>query len=61
MIERSRIFLLKSSFKDYLGGGNRLNDDFAKEISVTSLAETRECSTHSDGVSTVASGAYVRI
>lgn len=52
-------FLLKPAAKDYLWGGNRLNDDFGKEINVSPLAETWECSTHPDGLSFVGSGNYV--
>ena len=51
-------FLLKPSGKDYLWGGNRLNEDFNKEIELDPLAETWECSTHPDGQSYVASGEY---
>lgn len=51
-------FLLKPAGKDYLWGGRRLNDDFAKDIPMEPLAETWECSTHPDGPSTVASGVY---
>lgn len=51
-------FLLKPSGKDYLWGGNRLNDDFSKNIDMSPLAETWECSTHPDGLSTIASGEY---
>lgn len=51
-------FLLKPSAKDYLWGGNRLNDEFAKEIELSPLAETWECSTHPDGPSVVANGEY---
>lgn len=51
-------FLLKPSGKDYLWGGNRLNDDFNKNIDLTPLAETWECSTHPDGPSYVASGKH---
>lgn len=51
-------FLLKPSAKDYLWGGSRLNDEFAKEIELSPLAETWECSTHPDGPSIVASGPY---
>lgn len=47
-------FLLKPIGKDYLWGGNRLNIDFAKGISLKPLAETWECSTHHDGQSIVA-------
>lgn len=51
-------FLLKPAGKDYLWGGNRLNDDFAKNIDMQPLAETWECSTHPDGPSLVASGRH---
>ena len=51
-------FLLKPVGKDYLWGGNRLNTDFAKEIAMSPLAETWECSTHPDGTSTVDSGEF---
>lgn len=46
-------FLLAPAAKDYLWGGNRLNDEFAKNINITPLAETWECSTHPDGLSYV--------
>lgn len=51
-------FLLKPVGKDYLWGGRRLNDDFAKGINMLPLAETWECSTHPDGPSIVASGEH---
>lgn len=51
-------FLLKPAGKDYLWGGTRLNDEFAKEIDMDPLAETWECSTHPDGPSVVASGEF---
>ena len=51
-------FLLKPRGKDYLWGGSRLNDDFSKGIDMSPLAETWECSTHPDGPSVVASGAF---
>ena len=35
-------FLLKPVGKDYLWGGNRLNDDYSKDIEMTPLAETWE-------------------
>lgn len=44
-------FLLAPAAKDYLWGGSRLNDDFGKQIPVSPLAETWECSTHPDGQS----------
>ncbi len=46
-------FLLTPASKDYLWGGNRINDDFNKGIDVSPLAETWECSTHPDGQSKV--------
>lgn len=49
---------LRPSGKDYLWGGSRLNDDFAKGIDLTPLAETWECSTHPDGPSFVDGGAF---
>ncbi len=51
-------FMLSPSGKDYLWGGNRLNEDFAKGIDLSPLAETWECSTHPDGPSTVATGEF---
>ncbi len=51
-------FLLKPVGKDYLWGGQRLNDMFSKGIDMAPLAETWECSTHPDGLSVVASGVY---
>ncbi len=51
-------FLLRPAYKDYLWGGNRLNDDFSKDIDVSPLAETWECSTHPSGESIVANGVY---
>lgn len=51
-------FLLKPAGKDYLWGGSRLKDDFSKEINLTPLAETWECSTHPDGPSVAASGEH---
>lgn len=51
-------FLLKPAAKDYLWGGNRLNNEFEKNINLSPLAETWECSTHPDGPSNVASGRF---
>lgn len=51
-------FLLRPSGKDYLWGGKRLNDEFAKNINMSPLAETWECSTHPDGPSFVVGGEY---
>lgn len=51
-------FLLKPAVKDYLWGGNRLNDEFTKGIDVFPLAETWECSANADGVSVINSGVF---
>ena len=56
--EPPRPFLLRPAVKDYLWGGRRLSDEYGKDIPQTPLAETWECSTHPDGISTVASGPY---
>ncbi|MCR5357852.1 MAG: class I mannose-6-phosphate isomerase [Lachnospiraceae bacterium] len=50
--------LLKPSGKDYLWGGRRLNDEFEKNIDMSPLAETWECSTHPDGPSFVTGGEF---
>lgn len=55
---KNKPFLLKPAGKDYLWGGNRLNDDFSKEISMKPLAETWECSTHPEGLSVAANGEF---
>lgn len=55
---KAKPFLLKPVGKDYLWGGSRLNDDFGKDIDMSPLAETWECSTHPDGISEVASGEF---
>ena len=58
MTTNSKPFLLKPAGKDYLWGGTRLNDEFAKGIPLDPLAETWECSTHPYGPSVVASGIF---
>ena len=50
--------LLRPSGKDYLWGGQRLNDEFEKGLDMFPLAETWECSTHPDGQSFVVGGKY---
>ena len=50
-------FLLRPVGKDYLWGGERLKTAYHKQIDLTPLAETWECSTHPDGCSVVDSGA----
>ena len=56
-MERFPIFL-RPSGKDYLWGGNRLNEDFGKAIPLSPLAETWECSTHPDGSSFAVGGKF---
>ena len=58
MQNKNKPLLLRPSGKDYLWGGNRLNDEFEKNIDLTPLAETWECSTHPDGPSYVVGGAF---
>lgn len=48
--------ILAPAYKDYLWGGNRLNDVYEKNIACYPLAETWECSTHPDGYSIISSG-----
>ena len=50
-VSKAAPFLLKPAGKDYLWGGNRLNEEFGKGIDMSPLAETWECSTHPDGLS----------
>lgn len=50
--------LLQPVGKNYLWGGNRLKEEYAKEILLTPLAETWECSVHPDGPSLIGSGEY---
>lgn len=58
MQNKNKPLLLRPSGKDYLWGGSRLNDEFEKNIDLTPLAETWECSTHPDGPSYVVGGAF---
>lgn len=50
--------LLKPVGKDYLWGGTRLREEYNKEIDLTPLAETWECSVHPDGPSVVRNGVF---
>lgn len=50
--------LLNPTGKDYLWGGERLKTEYRKDIHITPLAETWECSIHPDGPSVVANGEY---
>lgn len=51
-------FLLKPVLKDYLWGGRRLKDDYAKPDTGDILAESWECSVHPDGESIIGSGEF---
>lgn len=50
------IMKLKPQGKDYLWGGTRLREEYGKDIPLTPLAETWECSVHPDGLSVVVNG-----
>ena len=50
--------LLSPVGKDYLWGGTRLKTEYNKQIEITPLAETWECSVHPDGPSMVVSGEF---
>ena len=51
-------FLLRAVGKDYLWGGTRLEKEFGKDLGMPILAESWECSTHEDGINTVATGDF---
>ena len=48
--------LLSPAGKDYLWGGTRLKKEYGKNLKEFPLAETWECSVHSDGPSFVVNG-----
>lgn len=50
--------LLRPSGKDYLWGGERLKTEYGKDLDLTPLAETWECSGHPDGPSYAVTGKY---
>ena len=50
--------LLAPSGKDYLWGGNRLKTEYGKDIELTPLAETWECSVHPNGPCYAISGEH---
>lgn len=55
---RREPFLLSPAGKDYLWGGRRLKTEYGKDLPLTPLAETWECSTHPDGPSMIVSGPW---
>lgn len=52
------IFKLLPAGKDYLWGGTKLKNEYGKNIDMTPLAETWECSVHPDGPSIIAAGTF---
>ena len=50
--------LLLPKGKDYLWGGDKLKTGYYKDIDMTPLSETWECSVHSDGPCVIDSGEY---
>ena len=54
----NRPFLLSPVGKDYLWGGTKLRDKYDKKLEVSPLAESWECSTHSDGTNIIQSGIF---
>ncbi|MBR1591949.1 MAG: class I mannose-6-phosphate isomerase [Ruminococcus sp.] len=52
------IFKLKPVGKDYIWGGCRLKNEYGKNIPLSPLAETWECSVHPDGESTADEGEF---
>ncbi len=50
--------LLRPAGKDYLWGGNRLQQEYGKLPEMEMLAESWECSTHPDGLSFIANGPW---
>ena len=51
------VLKLSPAFKDYLWGGTRLRDDFAKKCDFDKIAESWELSCHKDGPSIIENGA----
>jgi mannose-6-phosphate isomerase len=60
-MDKNKPLLMKPSGKDYIWGGQRLNDEFSKGIDLFPLAETWECSTHPDGPSYVVGGEFDKL
>ena len=55
---KNKPFMLKPAAKDYLWGGNRLNDDYNFHIPIHPFAEAWVCSTHPDGTSVISTGEW---
>ncbi len=54
----NRPFICTPAGKDYIWGGRKLQEDWEKEGGFSRLAESWECSTHPDGLSTASGGAF---
>ena len=54
----NRPFICRPAGKDYIWGGRKLQDDWEKKGEFLHLAESWECSTHPDGPSAAADGAF---
>ncbi len=54
----NRPFILRAAPRSSLWGGVRLKNDYGKDFDVTPIAETWECSTHPNGLSTVVTGIF---
>lgn len=52
------VMKLMPTGKDYLWGGVRLKEEYRKNIDLTPLAETWECSIHPDGPSYIVNGQF---
>ena len=50
------ILKLKAPCKDYIWGGNRLREEYGKELDSDKIAESWELSCHKDGNSVIANG-----
>ena len=50
------VLKLSPAFKDYIWGGTKLRDDFAKDCDFEKIAESWELSCHKDGNSVVSNG-----
>lgn len=52
------ILKLKAPCKDYIWGGNRLREEYGKELDSDKIAESWELSCHKDGQSMIVGGEF---
>ena len=57
-IQMPHLYKLSPAYKDYLWGGNKLKDLYAKDTPYDITAESWELSAHPDGASTIVGGEY---